>query len=69
MEINQYDKNGVNCGPWEDYNGIRFKGCYRNGERYGLWLAYKLDGRQPWYKGEFKKDKQVGLWYNSIYND
>ena len=50
-------------------HGCRFKGSYRDGERHGLWLAYKIDGHQPWYKGEFKKEKQIGLWYNSRYND
>jgi hypothetical protein len=31
------------------------KGSCRNGERYGLWLAYKLEG------------KRIGLWYDDRY--
>ena len=45
--MNQYNENGVKHGPWEGYHGngkLAFKGTYINGNEYGLFGYYYING-------------------------
>jgi antitoxin component YwqK of YwqJK toxin-antitoxin module len=46
---------------------IKSKGKYVKGQREGEWLYWNAYGRL-YLRGEFKKDRYVGLWYRYLKN-
>lgn len=68
-KVNQYDKDGYPDGRWVNYFGIGqlcYKTPYRHGSAHGLWERYR-ENEKPIYKGEYKKSKRIGLWYDDRY--
>ncbi len=64
MLINQYNKDGLEDGPWEEYHPncqLNYKGYYKNGQQDGYWEWYYSDGQLA-YKGCYKNGKEIGYW-------
>jgi hypothetical protein len=73
MKINQLDDNGWRHGTWEEYkNGqVSYRCNFRHGQFHGLVEDYSLRDYSYNYallKGEFKKGKSIGLWYEKKYD-
>ena len=71
-KINQFDERGELHGTWEDYFTTGELSCrvnYYHGQRHGLAEDYSCHKTVwVWYKGEWKNDKQTGLWYEKRYD-
>jgi len=74
IKINQLDKNGKRNGIWKFYyasnpSKLLYIGAYnKDGWKHGLW-EYYYDNGQLSSKGELKKEKQIGLWYEAKYDN
>ena len=67
--INQLDSNGFAHGTWENYfsNGqLSYRNNHLHGNRHGLAEDYSITSKAI-YKGEYKSNKQIGLWYDDRY--
>jgi antitoxin component YwqK of YwqJK toxin-antitoxin module len=70
--INRRDENGLKQGVWKLYyasnpSKLLYIGTYENGKIHGLWEWYRHNGLTK-MKGELKKEKQIGLWYEAKYD-
>lgn len=69
--INQFDEQGLAHGTWEGYlsdGTLYYRINFRHGKKHGLWMEYLVvNGRQAFWKGEFKQENPIGLWYKYQY--